>query len=250
MTLAQAIVPQIQALDNAPEGEVISMERGKAIAAMAPGDLAICRVNAQLIPAAYDLIARGVKPVIKGRDLGAGLIALVEKLEKRAFNLSALSITLSEYRAKEEAKLLALGEKAEGRISSLRDKCDCLTEFISHSSSIPELKSKIAGMFSDFDADGAPKQAVILGTVHRTKGLEANRVFILAPELLPHPMAKRPWEQAQELNLVYVAVTRAAFDIKNNKPGTLIFCGAIPPVFDFYPPIQEEYAENTIPSVG
>jgi superfamily I DNA/RNA helicase len=45
--------------------------------------------------------------------------------------------------------------------------------------------------------------------VHRAKGLEAKNVFILKPELLPHPMAKQPWQQEQERNIKYVAFTRA-----------------------------------------
>tara|TARA_R110000744_G_scaffold295735_2_gene405763 strand:+ start:7024 stop:8721 length:1698 start_codon:yes stop_codon:yes gene_type:complete len=51
---------------------------------------------------------------------------------------------------------------------------------------------------------------ITISTIHTAKGLEANRVFILDFKKLP---LKRPeqkeWEKVQELNLKYVAVTRA-----------------------------------------
>lgn len=50
------------------------------------------------------------------------------------------------------------------------------------------------------------KEGVTFMTVHRSKGLEADRVFILCPELLPHPRSN---DQQQERNLHYVAITRA-----------------------------------------
>ena len=42
-----------------------------------------------------------------------------------------------------------------------------------------------------------------------TKGLEFDRVFILEPNLFPHPKAKTPEELTQEENAKYVAFTRA-----------------------------------------
>lgn len=49
----------------------------------------------------------------------------------------------------------------------------------------------------------------LLSSIHRAKGMEAKRVFILRPDLMPHPKAKSEWEMGQEKNLQYVAQTRA-----------------------------------------
>jgi hypothetical protein len=46
-------------------------------------------------------------------------------------------------------------------------------------------------------------------TMHKAKGLEANRVFIIRPDLLPHRLSERPWQRDQEENLLYVSITRA-----------------------------------------
>ena len=40
------------------------------------------------------------------------------------------------------------------------------------------------------------------------KGLEADRVWVIKPEVIPHPKAKG-WQLEQEYNILYVAVTRA-----------------------------------------
>ena len=45
-------------------------------------------------------------------------------------------------------------------------------------------------------------------TAHKSKGLEAERVHILRPDLMPHANAKLDWELTQEDNLQYVAITR------------------------------------------
>jgi hypothetical protein len=69
---------------------------------------------------------------------------------------------------------------------------------------VEELKNKINVIFS-----GDDKDAVQLSTVHKSKGLEADNVFILKPSLMPSKLAKRDWEILTEKNLIYVAITRA-----------------------------------------
>jgi len=60
------------------------------------------------------------------------------------------------------------------------------------------------------DYISAAENCVKLSTIHRAKGLEARRVFILNFNDLPHLKPnQKPWERIQELNLKYVAITRA-----------------------------------------
>lgn len=51
---------------------------------------------------------------------------------------------------------------------------------------------------------------ITISTIHTAKGLEQKRVFIINYSDLPltHPEHK-DWEKTQEVNLKYVAVTRA-----------------------------------------
>jgi len=74
------------------------------------------------------------------------------------------------------------------------------------SKNIADLKNKISLIFTD------ELQGIVLSTIHKAKGLEANRVFIVRPDLLPLPHA-HGWQLAQEKNLIYVAITRAKTEL-------------------------------------
>lgn len=227
--LAQTIVPQIHALEDAAEGEVRYMGMDAACEVMRPGDLVVCRVNAELMGCAYRILKRGVKAVVRGRDVGKGLLRLIEEAEKSAGSKAELREVLRAcegitQRAVEKFNAIAHG-RGEARAMAAVDKFECVVELGVGVESTSELKRVIGDLFADFEADGTPKHAVILGTVHRTKGLEANRVFVLRPDLMPHKMARKPHEREGELNLAYVAVTRAKFERGNPDSGVLVFVG-------------------------
>lgn len=50
---------------------------------------------------------------------------------------------------------------------------------------------------------------VILTTIHKSKGLEFDRVFLLRSDLIPHPKSTRPEDLSQEDNAKFIAYTRA-----------------------------------------
>jgi superfamily I DNA/RNA helicase len=55
---------------------------------------------------------------------------------------------------------------------------------------------------------------VSLSTIHRAKGLESERVFVLEANTLPLSWSgQRPDQAEQERNLLYVALTRAKQDL-------------------------------------
>jgi hypothetical protein len=53
------------------------------------------------------------------------------------------------------------------------------------------------------------KSGICLSNMHKSKGLESERVFIIHQELIPSKYAKLQWQIEQERNLEYVAYTRA-----------------------------------------
>jgi len=56
-------------------------------------------------------------------------------------------------------------------------------------------------------------QGVVLSTIHKVKGLESDKVFIIRPDLMPMPHAKGGWQLREEKNLEYVAITRARLEL-------------------------------------
>jgi superfamily I DNA/RNA helicase len=64
------------------------------------------------------------------------------------------------------------------------------------------------------DFISATDNCIKLSTIHRAKGLEANRVFILNFDDLPvFKPNQKEWERMQEENLKYVAITRTLNDL-------------------------------------
>lgn len=162
-------------------------------------DLILCRVNADLVPVCFDLIRSGIKAVIRGRDIGKGLADLVRK--SHATYTPDLIRWLDNWRDSEVEKAFKVG--ADERLQFIQDKFDTLNALIDGTELVSEVITRCDEMFSD------EKAGITLSTIHKAKGLEADRVFILRPDLIPHPAATSEADRSQESNLEYVAITRA-----------------------------------------
>jgi len=205
--LAQTLVPQIEAADNAEQGVIDYMDEFSLYGYLEPDDLVLCRCNAPLVGPAFDLIRQGIKATILGRDIGKGLVNMVEKVQKKyqVYGLEDTLERLAEYVSGEIRKLRAA--KKQMRAQSLIDQEETVLALSDGCDTVSQLRRKIDQVFSD-DAKG-----VIFSTVHKAKGTEADRVFILRPDLMPHPKASADWEQQQEQNIKYVALTRSKHEL-------------------------------------
>jgi DNA helicase-2/ATP-dependent DNA helicase PcrA len=208
IALAQMIVPQIQARPGAPEGEVVHLKPADDLSKLVRGgDLIICRLTAPLITECIRLIKNQIAAKVRGRNIGEGLVNLLKRIAKvEDFAYSNVVRHLQEYKAR-QIEFLRQEEADESAIESLSDRVECLqvcAESYLNAKSIDELAKEIEGLFDD------SRPAVWLSTVHRAKGLEADRVFILKPEKLPLRWKnQQAWQYEQELNIAYVALTRA-----------------------------------------
>ena len=70
-------------------------------------------------------------------------------------------------------------------------------------------KSEISSAIELMFGDGAKKDMVILSTIHKSKGLEADRVFFMLRKEIPSKYAMTKEELFSEKCLNYVAVSRA-----------------------------------------
>lgn len=185
------------------EGKIIHTTDQQAIVMYQAGDMVLCRTNAPLVAPVFALIRHGIKATIRGRDIGKGLTALIKKM--KASDLVELLKKLDAYADAECQKLQAVDKNSQA--IALRDKVETIIALSDGVYTIAELSERVEGIFSD-EVEG-----VVFSTIHRAKGLEAERVFILHPELLPHPMAKKDWEKQQEENIQYVALTRTLSEL-------------------------------------
>lgn len=200
VALAQKLGVNIHALDEAPEGKVNVRAYGVDRQAQT-GDMVLCRVNAPLIEKAYALISAGVPAHIKGREIGEGVVKLIQRTDEPTVPRmlkAAEQQTLRDV----ERYLLMPDDRGAGRAAAARDKLMCLIAASEGCGTPAEVEAKLNRMFDESQG------GVVLGTVHKLKGAEADRVWILRPELMPHPMATKPEDVQQEHNGIYVAITR------------------------------------------
>jgi len=198
---AQEIVPYIQAREGAPVGEV----RQGSISEIADGDFVLCRNTRPLVSLCMKLISQGRKATIKGSDIGKNLINMVRGTKKKGiepmFNILYRELDKVIAKAKEKYPLRAPDEVAS--VANYTDKIEAIRTLSDGMRDTEELVAKIESIFVE-DVYG-----IVLSTMHKSKGLEADNVFIIDKHLLPSRAAKQAWEIEQERNLDYVARTRA-----------------------------------------
>lgn len=211
VALASKLVPDVIAHESAPDGvvrEIMYTELDKEN--LNSNDAILCRNTAPLIQTAYSLIAKGIACRVEGREIGNGLTKLAQRWKVK--NLSALLTKLEDYQARQTAKFMSKGQ--EEKVDALIDQVDCLRIIIDRCVSlnkhtVADLVSDINSMFGD-TREGEQVKTLTLSTVHKSKGREWARVYILGrKKFMPSPYAKKQWQQEQEVNLEYVAITRA-----------------------------------------
>ena len=204
--IAKSIVPHIEAREGAPEG-VVNMEA--SINDVQDGDMILCRVTAPLAELCMKYIANGVKAYIKGKDIGTNLINMINKT-RRTNILEMMSIFDRELdkvaQRVSSLQKCSIGEaKQSNQYKLYADKVKAIEVLSEGLTQTRQLISRIESIFNDNNRSG-----ICLSTIHKSKGLEADRVFIACPDKLYNRRAMQvDWMAAQESNLVYVAYTRA-----------------------------------------
>ena len=201
--LANTIAPSIEPFAGAGDGEVRHTNRLDGLMA---GDMILCRKSAPLVGLCLKLIANGISANVKGRDICEGLKTLVNKTKARTISklMEKLDHEIDLARGRAERK--GMDASTASFVVALQDKVTCIEIIAGTCSSVNEVLTKLDNLF----ADNISGNVVTLSTIHKAKGLEANNVWIVVPDKLPLRFkGQKDWEYQQELNLCYVAYTRA-----------------------------------------
>lgn len=210
--LCREIVPDFEAFQEAPEGEVVL--GGGAIE---PGDLVLSRVNAPLLKKALEIGETGKSVAILGSDLRTALVAFVRECPA---HLSE-EVVLAARRKYAAAASAAKEDDADHEyLAELSDLVDCVAMLAKQAPSVDGMLAAADLLFVPVAA-AERRKFVLFSTVHRAKGSEAETVHVLEPARLD----PRPGTDAdeQEENLAYVAATRAK--------RRLIFHGDLPEIY-------------------
>lgn len=210
LTLARAYVPHVEAVEGREDGGLTEIKTRDLHTVIEAGDLVISRRTAPLIGLCLTLIARRIPARVKGKDIGAALAKDVEDIGgMRGFKWAQFGKYATKWAESRKAKLMAKGAD-DSRIDAIDDRlAGILAVFEGSGARNPaELADAIRGLFDD------ASRGVTLSTIHRSKGLEADRVFVVESERLPFRFRKMlPWQAFQEECLAYVAMTRSKRDL-------------------------------------
>ena len=224
-------------LETASTKTMNGISKWKELKDFSPGDAILCRLTRPLVAVAFELVRQRIPCRVLGRDIGQGLIALVRRVCKVArleaqTGLGAFAEALGEYLANQRLKLIQKKKWAEA--GRLDDQIQTVLAFmdsrevrgdgntgltgggstraaVAAEATVADLIAEIEALFED---NGGTRRGVTLSTIHKFKGLEAERVFVLSGESCEWRWARQDWEQVQEGNLRYVACTRARRELR------------------------------------
>ena len=206
--LARQYVGHIQADANNAEGQTSTVVYDEFFKVVKPGDAVLCRFNKYLVSACFRLIRNGVSARIEGRAIGANLVALINKW--KVVRIDALKNKVEKWCEREVTK--AEKSKNKGKVEQIKDRAETVLVIIERAleqklTTKDELIKMTTDLFDDRVVDR--KDMVTLCSVHRSKGMEWPRVYLLGRHELMGREQPQEWQTRQELNLAYVAITRA-----------------------------------------
>ena len=223
--LAKGIRADITGKKDNVDGKIHSISNSEIEKKVAAGDLIISRKRDMLMVLAFNLLDKG-KSISIHQDDANSVISKLKSIFKPEERLQELNTSIqgnetfwnyvlkrNNFRIeKEVGKEKSLNNvmkqmKIKEQKKAIEVSINFLKKLVSnwkHLSTIEEILKELHDQITSHSS-----QAIKLSTIHRAKGLENDRVFILAYDELPliHD-AMQNWEIEQEKNLKYVALTR------------------------------------------
>jgi DNA helicase II / ATP-dependent DNA helicase PcrA len=168
------------------------------------GSMVVCRNTAPLLQLYFEIIAQGKPAYLSGKDIENKIInfitpmkfetidSIITKTKAKISNLRRVKSHLNEKQAQKlEENIDNLNILLNGGLVANRAKGEVLI-------------TRLKAIFKKV------KDGIMLCTIHKSKGLESDVVYLLRPELIPSKYAKSQSQLEQEENLRYVATTRAS----------------------------------------
>ena len=172
------------------------------VADIKSNSMVICRNSGPLIDVYFQLLALNKPCYIKGEDVLTSIIRFLKPYNNYTTMSAKVEMT---YKMEE----LAEDTSDEGKFQFyiFKENFNNFKKISEHMSeeyeTVDSLINKLKSLFID------KENAIMLCTIHKSKGLESEVVYVLNENLIPSRFAKSPEQLKQENNLKYVARTRA-----------------------------------------
>jgi DNA helicase-2/ATP-dependent DNA helicase PcrA len=191
--------------DGVDAGNVSAMVESQLLnSSLDERSMVVCRMNAPLVKLALLLLKARI-PFMLMSDFPLRLEKKVKRLAEDVRGMAGFKTKVKEYYEDRLAK--AVDNK------NLSKRIEDEWETIEVIAAGCERPDEVARTLIELSQSAS---GVVLSTGHKAKGLEADNVFILRPDLIPAPWIDpdvSPESYQQELNLKYVMVTRAKHNL-------------------------------------
>jgi superfamily I DNA/RNA helicase len=165
----------------------------------------ICRNSSPLFDLYFRLLGDNRKVYIKGEDILGSVIKFL-----KPYTYKTISVAKSQMSRQLKKLEQDINKSDNDRFkyykykSNFEDFLLISNEMCEPYDTINELIQRFKEIFENTDGD-----AIVLCTIHKSKGLEADVVYIVNEHLIPSKFARSSKQLQQEQNLKYVARTRA-----------------------------------------
>lgn len=231
---AQKIVKHIETAPDAIEGMIADFRIDTLPGRIKAGDAILSRTNSKLVRIFFDFLQRSIPVTIQGRDLGASLTGLT--IHSGAKSVAELRDFVEKWQ-QEEITLRRAKFGPTCKVDKIEDRAESMRIICSMSTSIEDVKRNIARLIPPYARQGSTEVGkVVLSSVHRAKGREWSRVFLVESSFATsehywrertkdkgESAASKKWareraaevitSEREEANIRYVAVTRSKSEL-------------------------------------
>ena len=214
----------IKARPDAPEGEIIHIEKREVKEYVQPGDMVISRKNKWFAPLLVELAVSGIPVYIEDKDMVESIRKLIkgQKVVGCTGLKHKLEETMQNYRKKissiikdtQDVDSMVDTTEASTRISVINDKVDNI-DFVlqllnpymekNPNPTVEQFLTYLNRILNTIPSN----ECVRICSVHKAKGLEAPNVFVLNEAKVCTTFNMPREQKEQEINLSYISVTRA-----------------------------------------
>lgn len=202
---AREVYADVEPYEHNPDGIV----RKGEIEDIQEGDFVLCRNTRPLIEVFFMLLEADKKAFVVGKEVEKGLLGLLAGFDSDQKTSEAINDLrgILEDVAEDLKKRGILNPVKHPKYGQMEEKVSILKLLFRKFDTIDQVERFIEDVFNDDEREG-----VRLMTIHKSKGLENERVFIIETfegrELIPSPYAITPDQLKQEQNLKFVSITR------------------------------------------
>lgn len=169
-----------------------------------PEAMIICRNKSPLLLLYFDLIENGIPSKLVGNDFRDSLVRFLKSYTNSSISRAKMDIENEIYELEQNLN----SEQKKIRCAVMKEN---YKNFLTLSTRLKfSSKSLVSDLIASFlKLFEGSNNIISLCTIHKSKGLEADYVYILNENLIPSPFARSEQQLVQEQNLKYVARTRA-----------------------------------------